>query len=87
MVASPAVQPLPEQSLLDSDVRSQLAFASNAATTCGAHSVAFQPSRRLDNRIEDRHVIENWELADGTWKFIGVFDGMTINNKGSSSRS
>jgi hypothetical protein len=59
-------------------IRSELARVSVATVTCGAHTVAFQPSRRPEYRIEDRHLVEEWELADGTWKFIGVFDGTRV---------
>lgn len=56
-------------------IRSELAGVSVSTVTCGAHTVAFQPSRRPELRIEDRHLVEDWDLADGAWKFIGVFDG------------
>lgn len=56
-------------------IRSELARVSAATVTCSAHTVAFQPSRQPEYRIEDRHLVEDWELANGTWKFIGVFDG------------
>jgi hypothetical protein len=59
-------------------IRSELARVSVAAVVHGAHTVAFQPSRRPEYRSEDRHFVENWELANGTWKFIGVFDGARI---------
>ncbi|KAK0469233.1 protein serine threonine phosphatase 2C [Desarmillaria tabescens] len=60
---------------VDEQLRTDLARVSNATVKCGAHIVAFQPSTRLQDRIEDRHVVEEWELASGTWKFISVFDG------------
>lgn len=59
-------------------IRSELARVSVATVTLGAHTVAFQPSCRLEDRIEDRHLVEDWELANGTWKFIGVFDGARV---------
>ncbi|PBK66267.1 protein serine/threonine phosphatase 2C [Armillaria solidipes] len=60
---------------VDEQLRADLARASNAIVKCGAHIVAFQPSTLPEDRIEDRNVVEEWELASGTWKFIGVFDG------------
>ena len=39
----------------------------------GAHTVTFQPRPKYP--IEDRHLVEDWKLSNGTWKFIGVFDG------------
>lgn len=59
-------------------IRSELARVSVAAVACGAHTVSFQPSCRPEFRTEDRHFVEDWELANGTWKFLGVFDGARI---------
>ena len=59
-------------------IRSELTCVSVAAVVYGAHTVAFQPSRRPEYRSEDRHLVEDWELANGTWKFVGVFDGASI---------
>ena len=59
-------------------LRSELAHVSVATVMCGAHTVAFQPSCHPEYRIEDRHLVEDWELANGTWKFIGVFDGARV---------
>ncbi len=60
---------------VDEQLRADLARASNATVKCGAHIVAFQPSTLPEDLIEDRNVVEEWELASGTWKFIGIFDG------------
>jgi hypothetical protein len=51
---------------------SELDCVSQATLACGAYTVAFQPSNRPS---EDRHLVEDWQLADGTWKFLGIFDG------------
>jgi hypothetical protein len=59
-------------------IHSELARVSVAEVVHGAHTVAFQPSCRPEYRTEDRHLVEDWELASGTWKFIGVFDGARI---------
>jgi pyruvate dehydrogenase phosphatase len=66
------------QSVSVEQIRSELARVSVATVISGAHTVAFQPSRRPEDRIEDRHLIEDWELTNGTWKFVGVFDGATV---------
>ena len=55
-------------------IRSELARVSVATVLRGAYTVAFQPSCRP----EDRHLVEDWELANGTWKFVGVFDGARV---------
>ncbi|KAF8907859.1 phosphatase 2C-like domain-containing protein [Gymnopilus junonius] len=55
-------------------LRLELAQLSAASVTCGAHTVAFQP-RNTKYPTEDRCLIEEWELPNGNWKFIGVFDG------------
>lgn len=52
--------------------RSELARISVAAVVHGAHTAAFQPSCRPEHRIEDR------DLANGTRKFVGVFDDTRI---------
>ncbi len=57
------------------ELRADLARVSNATVKCGAHIVAFQLSTLPEDLIEDRNVVEEWELASGTWKFIGIFDG------------
>lgn len=59
-------------------IQSDLARVSVAKVMSGAHTVTFQPSRRPEDRIEDRHLVEDWELANGTWKFVGVFDGARV---------
>jgi hypothetical protein len=59
-------------------IRAELAGVSVAEVVYGAHTAAFQPSCRPEYRIEDRHFVEDWELANGTWKFAGVFDGARI---------
>jgi hypothetical protein len=57
-------------------IRSELARVSVATVMYGAHTVTFQPSRRPECRTEDRHLVEDWNLVNGTWKFVGVFDGL-----------
>ncbi|KAJ6617910.1 phosphatase 2C-like domain-containing protein [Mycena sp. CBHHK59/15] len=56
-------------------MRKKLAHAAKATGTDGVYTTAFQPSRRPELRIEDRHFVADWKLTNGTWKFIGVFDG------------
>ena len=52
-------------------LRSELAQIALETVTCGAHAVTFQPR----TQYQDRHVVEDWKLSKGTWKFIGIFDG------------
>ncbi|KAH8834830.1 protein serine/threonine phosphatase 2C [Flagelloscypha sp. PMI_526] len=51
-------------------LRLQLARASKADTLNGVHSVSFQPRTK-----EDRSVSAVWNLANGSWRFLSVFDG------------
>jgi len=37
-----------------------------------------QPSLNPDEASQDRHVIEDWDIAGGKWKFRAVFDGEHI---------
>ena len=53
-------------------LRSELARIAIETVTCGAHTVTFQPRTQY---IEDRHLVEDWKLSNGIWKFIGIFDG------------
>ena len=38
-------------------------------------SVSFQPCPNPEERNQDRHVVQDWKLRNGTWRFCGVFDG------------
>ena len=53
-------------------LRSKLA---QIAIAHGAHTVSFQPKKCPS---EDRHLVEDWKLSNGTWKFLGVFDGSRL---------
>ena len=72
------VQPESAQNVSVKQLRSELARVSAATVMCGAHTIAFHPSCRPEYRIEDRHLVEDWELPSGTWKFVGVFDGAGV---------
>ena len=38
--------------------------------------VDFQP--QTDQPSEDRHVVQDWALQNGIWKFLAVFDGRKL---------
>ena len=59
-------------------LRSELAQIAIETVVCGAHTVTFQP--RTQYPIEDRHLVEDWKLSNGTWKFIGIFDGFRLRH-------
>jgi len=42
----------------------------------GISSITFQPCLNEDSKSQDRRAIHSWNLRNGTWKFIGVFDGV-----------
>ena len=56
-------------------LRSKLAQIAIGTIAHGAHTVSFQP-KKCPN--EDRHLVEDWKLSNGTWKFLGVFDGSRL---------
>ena len=64
------------QSASGTHLRSELAQIAIETVTCGAHTVTFQPRNQYP--IEDRHLVEDWKLSNGTWKFIGIFDGSCL---------
>ena len=64
------------QAVSGTQLRSELAQIANETITYGAHTVAFQPCTQYP--IEDRHLVEDWKLSNGTWKFIGIFDGSRL---------
>lgn len=53
----------------------ELARLSLPATVGDTDAVTFQPATSADDRNQDRFVIENWSLSNGTWTFRAVFDG------------
>ena len=61
------------QDVSGAQLRSELAQITIETITYGAHTVTFQPRTKCP--IEDRHLVEDWKLSNGIWKFIGVFDG------------
>jgi hypothetical protein len=78
-MSQPGSQPHTACKLSAQQLRSELARISVAGVVCGAHTVSFQPDCRPQYRTEDRHLVEDWELDSGSWKFIGVFDGANIS--------
>jgi hypothetical protein len=72
-VASPTDS---SQDVSATQLRSELAQIAIETIVYGAHTVTFQP--RAQYPIEDRHLVEDWKLSNGTWKFIGVFDGTRL---------
>ena len=64
------------QGVSSTQLRSELAQIAIETVAFGAHTVTFQP--RTQHPIEDRHLVEDWELSNGTWKFIGIFDGSRL---------
>lgn len=62
---------LPEP-LLSSELE-RLSFAKSIGDT---DTVTFQPCPNPEYASQDRFVIEDWLLENGTWAFRAVFDGM-----------
>lgn len=53
----------------------ELARLSSPSTYGRADSVAFQPCKTYEARSQDRHKIQTWTNAAGTWIFTAIFDG------------
>jgi hypothetical protein len=62
---------LPEPALSEEVKRLALANSPFA----GVDVVSLQPSPDPDVRNEDRWVAQKWDMPDGEWTCIGVFDG------------
>ncbi|KAJ6488036.1 protein serine threonine phosphatase 2C [Mycena sanguinolenta] len=54
------------------DLYSHLSEASSSNVVHGAHVLTFQPG---SDPNEDRYLVEEWLLHNGTWKILAVFDG------------
>ncbi|TFK44607.1 protein serine threonine phosphatase 2C [Crucibulum laeve] len=54
---------------------SELARLSYATIIGDTHCVTFQPCPEPDLSNQDRFVVQDWPLSDGTWSFRAVFDG------------
>lgn len=52
---------------------SLLATAARPNTIGSVDIIDFQPQTRQSS--EDRHIVQDWELQNGTWKLLAVFDG------------
>lgn len=61
--------------LTDPDLSERLARLANAQTLASTDAVSLQPCLTPSERSQDRFVVADWELADGTWKFQAVCDG------------
>jgi hypothetical protein len=61
---------LPEP-VLSSEL-ARLSFANSYGDT---DAVTFQPCPNPEQSSQDRFVIKDWPLANGTWSFRAVFDG------------
>ena len=55
---------------------SLLAAVANPNTIGSVDIIDFQP--QADEPSEDRHVVQDWALQNGTWKFLAVFDGRQL---------
>lgn len=52
---------------------SLLASAANPNTIGSVDIIDFQP--QTDEPSEDRHIVQDWPLQNGTWRLLAVFDG------------
>ena len=61
----------------EEELREKLRLFANVETdsTARVTSVTFQPCLNEDHRSQDRRVVQSWNLRNGKWTFVGVFDG------------
>lgn len=52
---------------------SLLAAVAGPNTIGSVDIIDFQPQTQQSS--EDRHVVQDWDLRNGTWKLLAVFDG------------
>jgi hypothetical protein len=52
---------------------SLLAAVAKPITIGSVDTIDFQPQTKQSS--EDRHVVQDWNLKNGTWKLLAVFDG------------
>jgi pyruvate dehydrogenase phosphatase len=63
-------------SLSEPVLSSELARVSDAKSFANhTDHLSFQPCPNPEERNQDRHIVQDWSLANGTWKFCGIFDG------------
>ncbi|KAJ7588177.1 protein serine threonine phosphatase 2C [Mycena floridula] len=55
-------------------LRSDLYRTSGAVITHDVHCATFRPAN-AKYPMEDRHGVEEWELENGKWKYLAVYDG------------
>ena len=57
------------------DLSSLLAAAAKANTIGSVDIIDFQPQAQPS---EDRHIVQDWDLKNGSWKLLAVFDGRRL---------
>jgi pyruvate dehydrogenase phosphatase len=61
--------------LVEPDLSSELTRLANPQSIGNTDVVYFQPCSAPTERSQDRFVVADWELSNGTWKFQTVCDG------------
>lgn len=56
---------------------SLLVAVANPNTIESVDIIDFQPQTKQSS--EDRHVVQDWNLKNGAWKLLAVFDGRTTS--------
>jgi pyruvate dehydrogenase phosphatase len=54
----------------------ELARMSNACSHRFVDSVTFQPCPLYHSRSQDRRIVEDWDMPNGSWLFTAVLDGI-----------
>ena len=69
----PGAGPWSYRKVPEPTLSSLLAVAAKPNTIGSVDIIDFQPQTRQSS--EDRHIVQDWNLQNGTWKLLAVFDG------------
>lgn len=69
----PGAGPWNYRKVTEPALSSILATVANTTTIGSVDIIDFQPQTKQST--EDRHVVQTWDLRNGTWKLLAVFDG------------
>lgn len=72
----PGAGPWNYRQVQEPTLSSLLAAVSNPNTIGSVDIIDFQP--QILQSSEDRHVVQDWALQNGTWKLLAVFDGRQL---------
>ncbi|THH16578.1 hypothetical protein EW146_g4087 [Bondarzewia mesenterica] len=75
MGLGPAYGPWKYRILHEPHLTAELARMSSATKIGNADCVTIQPCPNSYEASQDRYTVQDWQLADGNWRFAAIFDG------------